>query len=108
VYIAVGRIRLKPDTARFCFLWLTLRAWWQARRAPGCVHASLFGEDRLTYWSMSAWRSPREMMDYRNAGSHLKAMQAARTFAESVEFAHWQADEIPDWPSAKEQFRRQR
>lgn len=102
--VSVGRIRLKPDTNRLRFLWHGTLAYFQARRAEGNVHSAVYRQDTRTFWSMSVWTSSDAMMAYRNSGSHLRVMKVSEALATQIEFRHWQADSVPDWPAAMERL----
>jgi hypothetical protein len=102
--VAVGRITLRPEASRLRFIIHTIMSLWQAKRAEGCVHASTNGGDGAHY-SMSVWRSEAAMRAFARSGAHLRAMRAARGFAEEARFRHWHATTVPDWSAAFDRFR---
>ena len=98
--VAIGRLEVKPGTNLLRFLWHTLRALMQAKRAAGCLHATTRRGESNVFWSMSLWSTREAMLAYRNSGAHAKAMRAAREFTRQVRFTHWEAAEIPTWEEA--------
>ena len=107
MYVAVGRLRFKPETNRLRFLWHGALAYLQARRAKGVIHASVYREDSRTLWSLSAWASREAMLAYRNTGSHLRVMKLAQALGARVDFRHWEAEAVPSWEAARLRLREQ-
>lgn len=107
MHVSVGRLRIDSDTNRLRFLWHGALAYLQARRARGVVHASVYREDSRTLWSLSVWASSEAMLAYRNSGSHLRVMEAARALGARVDFRHWEADAVPSWEAARLRLREQ-
>ena len=100
MYVAIGRLRVKPGTNRLRLLWHGALAYIQAKRANGVVHASVYREDNHTLWSLSVWASSEAMLAYRNSGSHYRVMRVAKELGAQVDFKHWHSEAIPTWEEA--------
>lgn len=53
------------------------------------------------------WESPERMIEYRDSGSHSKAMKFSRRHAMTIDFRHWQSDRVSTWPEAMARVRRE-
>lgn len=100
MYIALGRIQIPRGASLLPFLGYGLLAYLQALTARGNMHASIYWENPHTFWSMSAWHSRQAMQDFRNAGSHARAMKLSQHYHAPVDFRVWYAQEIPNWNEA--------
>ena len=100
MYVAIGRLRVKPGTNRLPFLWHGALAYIQAKRAKGVIYASVHREDSRTLWSLSVWTSSEAMLEYRNSGSHSRVMKISNELGARVDFKHWHSEVIPSWEEA--------
>ncbi|RBW67952.1 DUF3291 domain-containing protein [Bacillus taeanensis] len=104
MFISVTRLHLRGKRKLPSFIWHTLQSMNQLKKAEGLTHSSFNKEGWLTYWTLTVWENKEDMKNYRNNGSHLKAMKIARKIADELESFHWEGETIPSWAESKERL----
>ncbi|MBX9787874.1 MAG: DUF3291 domain-containing protein [Pirellulales bacterium] len=104
-FVSVTRLRIRKLRYLAAFFYFTLRSRGQARRAAGNLGTAVYGDARLTFWTITVWRSEQAMRDFRNLGAHLRAMPKLRAWCDEATYAHWE-QEAADPPSLAHAFER--
>ncbi|WP_309087190.1 hypothetical protein [Domibacillus sp.] len=99
--VSVTRMRLKGKRKLPVFIWYTVKSISQSRKAEGILYSSFNREGWDTYWTLTIWENKNSMKEYRNKGSHLKAMKVSRNIADELESINWEADNKPSWDECK-------
>ncbi|MDX8361462.1 antibiotic biosynthesis monooxygenase [Cytobacillus sp. IB215316] len=86
------------------FFFHTYKSTRQVKKANGLLHSSLHQEGWDTFWTLTVWENEGAMKNYRNAGSHLKAMKISRKIADELEKVNWENDSIPAWEECIERL----
>jgi len=101
--IAVTRLRVRSWRLLPAFAWSTLRAFRQARRAPGNLGVRLRRAEGLAFWTITAWRDEAAMNAYRVAPPHLHAMPKLLEWCDEASVVHWsqESTDLPDFDAAE-------
>jgi quinol monooxygenase YgiN len=100
--ISVTRLHLRSNRYLLPFLWRTLLAARQAKRAPGCLGMELLRDSNSAYWTKTAWTDEAAMRAYMTSGAHRNAMPKLLDWCDEASLVHWTQDaaELPDWTEA--------
>lgn len=104
MFVSVTRLRLKGKRKLPVFVWHTVKSISQSRKAEGLLYSSFTKEGWDTYWTLTIWENKNSMKEYRNKGSHLKAMKVSRNIADDLESINWESDNKPSWDECKERL----
>jgi heme-degrading monooxygenase HmoA len=98
-FISLTRLRVRLWRYLPPFVWQSLKAAGQAKRADGFLGGKLLIEAKNTFWTVTAWKDEAAMRAYRNAGAHGKVMPRLLEWSDEASVAHWIQDdsEIPGW-----------
>jgi len=97
--VAVGGITPNSNRHTLRFLWFALKSLRQAKRTPGCVHASIF-RDGDVYFALSVWNSTEAMQAYGASAGHSDAIRNTRGIVRSAINHSYQAKSRPSRDSA--------
>lgn len=53
------------------------------------------------HYTMSLWKNEEDLKAFALSGNHLKAMKASKNIAKSISTYTYDADQLPDWKTAK-------
>lgn len=100
--ISVTRLHLRSNRYLPPFIWRSLLAARQAKRAPGCLGVDLLRDPHGGYWTKTAWTNEPAMKAYMTAGHHRRAMPKLLDWCDEASVVHWTQDtpELPDWKEA--------
>lgn len=56
----------------------------------------------LTHYTLSAWPDRPTMEAFARSGAHIEAMKKSARYAREIRTLSYEADALPDWPSAKQ------
>ncbi len=93
--------RFKVRRSRYLprFLAGSVAAARQARRSPGFVRGCLRAEPGGAYWTLTMWQSGRDMVTFRDTGTHAVLAPKLAVWADEAVFGVWNTDnsELPSW-----------
>lgn len=69
-------------------------------KATNCVEFKKQGVWTLHY-TMTLWSSEQDLKTFAMSGEHLKAMQKSKNLAKEIKTLTIDADQMPDWETAK-------
>jgi quinol monooxygenase YgiN len=104
-FISVTRLRLRSVWHLPRFLWLTIPAGAQARKADGNLGFEALRDAKLAFWTKTAWRDEAAMRAFMVSGAHRKAMPVLKHMCDEASGANW-VQEGPALPSWQEAHRR--
>lgn len=108
-FVSVTRLRIRKWRYLPAFFHFTLSSLMQARLAAGNLGTSVRRDARLTFWTITMWRDEHAMREFRNRGTHLRAMPKLRQWCDEATYAHWHQEnsEPPDLDMAHERLVRE-
>jgi hypothetical protein len=74
------------------FEWYTQQVHRQLSQAPGLVGYSFRGEFPKKYWTLSAWETPRHLLDFIRTMPHARVRSVLPGSFERFDSVRWQAD----------------
>lgn len=102
IFVSATRLRLRSPVVFMPFLWHTLAAQRQVRRAEGCLAVNLRRTAGGVYWTLSCWRDETAMRAFMSSGAHLAAMPKLKSWCDEAAVAHWLQDDGPvGWHDAE-------
>jgi len=101
-FISVTRLRLRSVWQLPRFIWLTVPAAKQARRADGNLGFDALRDSKLAFWTISAWRDEAAMRAFMLSGAHRKAMPELKFMCDEASGVHWTQESatLPTWQEA--------
>jgi len=102
IFISITRLRIRSIWFLLPFLRTNQAALRQLKRESQFIKGKLLIDRKLTFWTMTAWASEKDMRAYRNSGAHLKVMPKLIHWCDEAHVAHWSQDNdaLPDWHEA--------
>ena len=85
----------------FEFAFFSVRSMIQAKKANGCIKASVMNGGWRIGYTLTVWETKEAIMEFRNSGTHKKAMSKIRKLSPQYKTLRWESDNIPDWDEAK-------
>jgi len=91
------KVNRKRDLPKF--LWGSTVAALQARRTPGFLAGRLRRDPGGAYWTLTLWRSGRDMVGFRDSGVHAALTPKLAEWASHAVLSVWNAegDTLPSW-----------
>lgn len=77
MYVSVTSFKPSGFWPKVLFQVHAFMSFMQVNRAPGLIKAQTFQGEKGIFCTLSYWETKEAMIDYRNSGSHLKAMKAS-------------------------------
>ena len=102
LFISVTRLRLRSIWFLLPFLRTNAGAMRQLKQESAFLKGKTLIDRHLTFWTLTAWPSEKDMGAYRNSGAHLKAMAKLINWCDEATAAHWSQEEteLPNWQEA--------
>lgn len=105
-HLSITGLRVKPGLLnRLRFTFHALRAYQQARRAPGNLHVSAGAMNGVQH-TITAWTDRDAMLAYIRSGPHLRAMKAFHRIATGSTLG-FTATRIPSLAEAHERWKKE-
>ena len=102
--ITITSIRLRSP---FKFFPLSLYALHIMRQLKSTNYAEFKKTGLWTmHYTMTMWRSEEDLKVFATSGAHLKAMQKGASIASEISTLTIDAEQLPDWKTAKEMLRK--
>jgi quinol monooxygenase YgiN len=101
-FISITRLRLRSAWQLPRFIWLTIPAASQARKAEGNLGMDALRDANLAFWTKSAWRDEAAMRAFMLSGAHRKAMPVLKDMCDEASGVHWEQESssLPSWQEA--------
>jgi heme-degrading monooxygenase HmoA len=89
------------------FIWRSVRSLSQARKADGCVAATVRNQPGLVFWTRTVWHDMEAMRAFMLSGAHRHAMPKMLNWCSEASLVHWESasDALPAWEEAEERLR---
>ncbi|MBO1334981.1 DUF3291 domain-containing protein [Streptomyces sp. VRA16 Mangrove soil] len=104
VHVFASRFETRTLWGALRFFLRTPTIWRQVGRAPGAYGATLRAAPfRRTFWTLSAWESPRALKDFAASAPHGPMAAGLRGAMKDARFVSWKAaaEDLPlDWEDA--------
>lgn len=97
--VAITSILLKSPFHFFSLSYKALGILKQSKES-GAIQVKSTGIWTLHY-TISLWKSEKELKAFALSGNHLKAMQESKKIAKTISTYTYDAEQIPDWKTAK-------
>nr|WKN34264.1 DUF3291 domain-containing protein [Tunicatimonas sp. TK19036] len=97
--VTITSIELKGP---FKFFALSYRAMHILRqlKATNCLAMKKRGY-WIKHYTMTLWKSEQDLKKFAMSGAHLAAMKASKSLAKEIRTITYEADSLPDWPTAE-------
>lgn len=105
MYLTITSLKLKGPFHFFKLSIMGLKVSKQMKSAEGFVQFKKRGF-WTSHYTMSLWRTEKDLKNFARAGAHLDAMKKYREVAWSVTTLTIAADKMPEWSMAKEMLLR--
>jgi hypothetical protein len=103
VLVMTSRFEVKSTTNVPRFMFLALRAYFQALGAPGVVGVSLRAAPlKRSFWTLSSWQDEKQLREYSLSQPHRNIMRVLGPVTETARFVFFTApaSPVPTWPDA--------
>jgi hypothetical protein len=100
--ISVTRLRVRSIFYIIPFIWNVFLSTRQLKRATGFLGGRLHRDVNFAFWTMTAWESEKDMLNYRGSGSHRQVMPKLLKWCDEASVVRWETEEVqlPDWKGA--------
>ena len=107
VFVSITRLRIRSRRFLPMFVFYTLRALLQVRRANGFLGGSILADRKWVFWTMTRWEGQAEMRRYMTSDAHLKAMPKLLDWCDEASVVHWTGSDEhpPTWQDADARMR---
>jgi heme-degrading monooxygenase HmoA len=105
-FISVTRLRIRRRRYLLPFLYRTIQAQLQARRAPGNLVVRLLNDANRAFWTITVWRDESSMRAYMISGAHGRVMPSLMEWCDEAATAHWTQEDAmpPTWAEAHQRL----
>jgi hypothetical protein len=99
--IVVTELHVRNFWRFFEFVRLSVGSMKQAKRSAGNIHAAAGNKGWRIGYTLTAWENKEAMLEFRNTGTHKKAMTRIRKLSAKYKTLVWEGDTIPTFTDAK-------
>jgi heme-degrading monooxygenase HmoA len=101
-FVSITRLRVRRWRYLPQFVFQSVLAAREARRAPGSVAVSVLRDADLAFWTRTVWRDEAAMRSFMRSGVHRRIMARLAEWCDEAAVAHWVQDgeEPPSWAEA--------
>ena len=102
MFVSVTRLRIIKLRFLPKFVKLTLMSLSQTKKAYGFVRGSVLADRKLTFWTLTTWRSEADMRTFMSSGQHKVDMPYLLEWCDEASVVHWEqlAVDLPSWSLA--------
>ena len=106
--ISITRLRVRSWFYLPPFLLRSLRAGYQAKRAPGNLGAKVLNDRRMVFWTCTGWDSEAAMRAFMLAPPHGPTMRKLLEWCDEAALVHWtqESSELPSWTEGHRRMQR--
>ena len=71
----------------------------QLNKTEGFLGGRELIDKKITFWTLTIWKSDANMKEFRNSVPHRKAMQKLPSWCDEATYTHWTQEEnqLPEW-----------
>jgi hypothetical protein len=101
-FVSITRLRVRSWRYLPQFLFQSIRAALQARRAAGSLAVSVLRDADRAFWTRTVWRDEPAMRSFMQSGVHRRIMARLPEWCDEAALVHWvqDAEEPPSWAEA--------
>jgi heme-degrading monooxygenase HmoA len=101
-FVSITRLRVRRWRHLPQFLFQSIRAARQAKRAPGSLSVSALRDADRAFWTRTVWRDETAMRSFMQSGVHRRLMARLPEWCDEAAVGHWVqgGEEPPSWPEA--------
>jgi heme-degrading monooxygenase HmoA len=101
-FVSITRLRVRRWRYLPQFLFQSIRAASQAKRAPGSLAVSVLRDADRAFWTRTVWRDEAAICSFMQSGVHRRIMARLPEWCDEAAVAHWVQDgeELPSSPEA--------
>ena len=101
-FVSITRLRARCWCYLPQFVFQSIRAAYQAKRAPGSLAVTVFRDADRAFWTRSVWRDEAAMRSFMQSGVHRRIMARLPEWCDEAALVHWVQDgeEPPSWAEA--------
>src|SRR5271155_4779324 len=108
-FVSITRLRVRRWRYLPQFLFQSIRAVRQAKRAPGSLAVSVLRDAERAFWTRTVWRDEAAMRSFMRSGVHRRIMARLPEWCDEAALVHWVQDreEPPSWAEAHRRLQRE-
>jgi hypothetical protein len=101
-FVSITRLRVRSWRYLPRFLFQSIRAARQAKRAPESLAVSVIRDADRAFWTRTVWRDEAAMRSFMQSGVHRRIMARLPEWCDEAAVLHWvqDGDEAPSWAEA--------
>ena len=101
-FVSITRLRVRRWRYLPQFLFQSIRAASQAKRAPGSLAVSVLRDADRAFWTRTVWRDEAAMRSFMQSGVHRRIVARLPEWCDEAALVHWVQDgeEPPCWAEA--------
>jgi heme-degrading monooxygenase HmoA len=101
-FVSITRLRVRRWRYLPQFMFQSIRAANQAKRAPGSIAVSVLRDADRAFWTRTVWRDETAMRSFMQLGVHRRVVSRLPEWCDEAAVVHWGQDgkEQPSWAEA--------
>jgi quinol monooxygenase YgiN len=101
-FVSITRLRVRRWRYLPQFVFQSIRAAYQAKRAPGSLAVTVFRDADRAFWTRTVWRDEAGMRSFMQSAVHRRIMARLPEWCDEAALVHWVQDgeEPPSWSEA--------
>ncbi len=107
MYVSITRFRIKHLLALPRFMMLSAPAFNQAQQAKGNLFCETKNVSMFAYWTLTAWDTKQDMLNYLKQPAHIKAIKISSKIASGLNSYGYETTDLPTWKEAIEIMHKQ-
>jgi len=98
-FISVTRLRVRSFIFFPQFFYENESSIRAIKKIDGFIAGKELVDKKLTFWTVTLWKSDQAMKIFRNNNPHKRVMRKLPLWCDEASYTHWLLDEpaIPDW-----------
>lgn len=105
-FISMTRLRLKSFGKLIPFMRANNASIKDLNRCEGLLEAKELIDKNFTFWTLTLWKDPESMKQFRNGTAHAQAMRNLPDWCDEASYHHWETEDqhLPDWQTASQKL----